>query len=699
MKYWKDIEEFQIKKKVTSKNYDKSGRGAKKLPWEYESDIIINFDLESTSAFINEKGEMEKYIKGKSEVYWNKKTPVSCPYIWMISIEDEVYYGRYLEEVVDFLKLLPKDVHFIIFVHNLAFDFYFLQNVLKFENVFGREQKHPIKASCVDFPNIEFRCSYTLTGLSLEAWGKKIGLPKAVGDLEYNEIRTPLTQLTERELFYCERDVVVMYKGISQYLKKYGHLKDIPLTQTGEVRRVVKSRMLANKNLQNKLIKLIPKTAHMYDAMKKTFAGGYTHANYLYSGTVLDVGGSHYDFASSYPAVMCSEKFPMTPFEKDFFNKDEIEEKAFLMRVRYEQLRPKTYNHFISESKCLRKSDDFHFVVDNGRVISADYIEIWVTEQDYITIKESYKYSKMKVLECYSSKKDYLPKEFVSYVLELYANKTMYKDVDGMEEIYNQSKQFINSLFGMCVTDFIYDEVSYDNGEWSTNEKTVEDVEDYLKELQTKNQNRTFVAYQWGVWITAYARRNLWKCILSCDKEVVYCDTDSIFLIGDKDFSWYNKEVTDKLRKCCEYHKIDFELTRPKTPKGKEKPLGIFDREEDWDEFITLGAKRYCYRSSEDKELHLTVSGINKAAVKVLNDDIRNFNEDLVFDKDADGVSKKLRIYIDDMDTVMWGDGYVSNYKYGIALRPTSYSMSITDQYLELLSSILTLKNYLNCIG
>ena len=59
-------------------------------------------------------------------------------------------------------------------------------------------------------------------------------------------------------------------------------------------------------------------------------------------------------------------------------------------------------------------------------------------------------------------------------------------------------------------------------------------------------------------------------------------------------------------------------MTHPKTPKGKEKPLGIFDREKDWSEFKTLGAKRYCYRERPKKDkndayggdglLHLTVS-------------------------------------------------------------------------------------------
>lgn len=698
-KFLENIQKIQAK--VTNNRYETEKKRGKKRPFKYESDLVLTLDLECTSGFMDRKTKViEGYTKGKSEAYWNSKIPVCVPYIWMFAIEDEVYYGRELSELRTLLKEFPSDIHFIIFVHNLGYDFSFLQNEFNFVDVFGREERHPMKATFEDFPNIELRCSYTLTQLKLEAWGKKLGLPKAVGDLDYNILRTPLTQLTEQELFYCERDVEVMVKGIREYKKKYNHIKDIPLTQTGEVRIPIKNIILANEQLHKKIVKLVPKNFHMYDMMKKAFAGGYTHANFIYASDIIYDGGSHYDFASSYPSVMCSEKFPMTPFVKDLFDNTKLDENAYLMKVRYEKIRASKYNHFISVSKCTKKSETSHFEVDNGRLISADYIEIVITEQDYLTIKDSYKYKRMEVLECYSSKKEYLPKEIVEFVLNLYANKTRYKDVEGMEDIYNQSKQFINSCFGMMVTDFLYDEVTYEYGYWDTEEKTPEEVEKYLQELRGRKDYQVFLAYQWGVWITSYARKNLWDCILSCDSNVLYCDTDSIFMIDDNDFSWYNERITNKLKKMCDFYKIDFELTRPKTPKGVEKPLGIFDREEDWTEFVTLGAKRYCYRSKEDGELHLTVAGINKEAVKVLNNDLNNFNENLIFDKDAEGVNKKILTYVDDMEPVVWGDGYTSTYKHGIVMRPTSYSMSLAQMFITLITATSGVKrNFLKCVG
>lgn len=690
-----------IQSNLTSNRYEVERKRGKKRAFNYESDVVIALDLECTSGFMNpDTKEIEGYVKGKSEAYWNTKIPVCVPYIWMIAIEDEVYYGRELGELRDLFEEFPSDTHYICYIHNMGYDFSFLQNEFDFIDVFGREERHPMKSTFEEFKNIELRCSYTLTQLKLEAWGKKLGLPKAVGDLDYNVLRTPNTNLTEKELGYCQRDVEVMVKGIREYKKKYLHIKDIPLTQTGEVRIPIKNMILADEKLHKQIVKLVPKNLHMYDLMKKAFAGGYTHANFIYVKEPIKDGGSHYDFASSYPAVMCSEMFPMTPFTKDIFDNTKLNEKAYLMRVRYEHIRASKYNHYISVSKCTKKSEDGHFEVDNGRLISADYIETVITEQDYMTIKSSYKYSRMEVLECYSSKKEYLPKCIVEFVLSLYANKTMYKDVEGMEDIYNQSKQFINSCFGMMVTDFLYDTVEYLYGHWDTVEKKPDEVDSYLNELRGSKENTVFLAYQWGVWITAYARKNLWDCILANDSNVVYCDTDSIFMIGNSDFTWYNERITNKLKTMCDTYKLDFSLTRPKTPKGKEKPLGIFDREDDWTEMCTLGAKRYCYRSAVDGELHLTVAGINKEAVKVLNNDLDNFNEKLVFDKDADGVNKKLLTYVDNMGTVVWGDGYISTYNHGIVMRPTSYSMSLADTFINLLTLTSGVKrNFLKCVG
>ena len=403
----------------------------------------------------------------------------------------------------------------------------------------------------------------------------------------------------------------------------------------------------------------------------------------MYSGKVVDELIQHYDFASSYPCVMVAKKYPMTAWYYTGVNEipddTEFEDTAFIFYLEFQNIESISFNTYIQASKCTGSGMRY----DNGRVLEAKQLEIYVTEQDWITIRNNYRWQELTVKRVWRSDKEYLPAPFLHYILELYANKTQLKDVQGQEDLYIQSKQYINSLFGMMVTALIQADVDYNNGSWDIKELTNEDVLKKLKKLSDfhDRNKKYFLSYSWGCWVTAYARRNLWECIEYCDHDVLYCDTDSIFVRGEQDFTWYNDKVNREIRESCRINDLDFAMTRPKTPKGKEKPLGIFEKEEDCTQFKTLGAKKYVERRAGDQQLHLTVSGINKDAVELLDDNIDNFADGFDFNMDADCVHKKLSTYLDDMPEVKYPDGYVSRYKYGINMRNTGYLLSITDEY------------------
>ena len=647
---------------------------------------IMTFDIEVSSAWL-EHGKVIPYRKGESADYWNNLQPLALCYIWQFSCDGVVYYGRELRDFLKVLDDLPHDVEIIIWVHNLSYEFHFLTNILTWDSVFARSSHKPIKAKSKEYPNIEFRCSYMLTRLSLATWGEQLGVAKMVGDLDYDKLRTPLTKLTDKELKYCEMDCLVVEAGIKSYLKKYKKQRFIPMTQTGTVRQEVKEILMSDEEYVKKIKRLVPKSPEEYKRLQTVFAGGYTHANRYWSGQTIEGHIEHYDFASSYPTVMVAEKYPMTPWlylGSEMPNEDSFEDYAYILILKFSQLKSISLNTYIQASKVNAKN----MKLDNGRVISADELTITITEQDYITIKNNYEWEDLEVIKAYRSKKDYLPKPFVEYILELYANKTELKDVEGKEELYMQSKQYINSMFGMCVTAIVQAEVELVGDDWIVKPLTRDFVQHKLEQLSQSNprEKRYFLSYSWGCWVTAYARRNLWKCIESCDHDVLYCDTDSIFVLGKQDFSWYNDEINKKIEIACKKQNLDFNKTRPKTPKGKEKPLGIFDSEDSCIEFKTLGAKRYVERREGDGKLHLTVSGINKGAVELLNDYIDNFEDGFNFDKDADCVTKKLSTYIVDMPIVKWNDGYISTYTHGINLRRTGYELSMTDEYKKLIS-------------
>ena len=294
------------------------------------------------------------------------------------------------------------------------------------------------------------------------------------------------------------------------------------------------------------------------------------------------------------------------------------ENNCCMFRVAITNLVPlKHFEHPLSASKCRKVKEGLK---DNGRLITAGYLETTITEQDYYTLKEYYDWESIELFDCYAYEKKYLPKPIVESILKFYKDKTELKGVKGAEVNYLLSKEQANSCYGMMVTDIVRENLefsetkssgcasNYDDGGFDE-EKWIEEQVD----LYNNNPYR-FLFYPWGVWVTAYARRNLFSGISAMGNDYIYSDTDSVKALNhevhEDYFIQYNKEITDKLRAACEYHEIPFEDTRPKNKDGIEKPLGIWDFEGIFDEFKTLGAKRYMYR--EGRNWVLTCAGVNK---------------------------------------------------------------------------------------
>lgn len=666
----------------------------------YDNNIFC-FDIETTSAWINNDLEIIPFNKRIDKEQYKKYVPLSLVYIWQFSINDYVLYGRTLQEFKDLVDELEDIVENpTIWVHNLSYEFQFLLNLFKFDKVFARKAHKVIYA---DYNSVRFRCSYFLTRLSLFDWGKETGqVQKKVGQLDYNSIRTPNTKLTDLELEYCMNDVLVMYYGLLKYREKYGVIEHIPLTQTGEVRRVVKELYKDDWDWHNKMTNLLPKTEADYKFLKEAFQGGYTHANYLHAGHITkDVKSK--DIASSYPTVMLCEKFPMTkwtyvrPFEIDQYRNENY---SLLLDVTLYDVKPKLSMTYISTSKCYDKAykviklDNGKSILkpdwktDNGRVISAKMVKLKITNVDLDIIEQCYDF-KIKYNKILKSVNYYLPRKFIAFILELYAHKTSYKDVIGKEAIYLAAKQQLNSLYGMMVTDIVPSDYDYTEKGWEKASPTVQSALDDLHKKPYKN----FTAYQHGVWITAYARRNLWKIIVQMSDDVVYVDTDSVKYVGEHEeiFEKYNEEIIEKLKISMSKHNFRFEATHPTNPKGKEKQIGIYDTEEPYYEFITLGAKRYAFKHKRNSDIEITVSGVNKkkGASQLLS--LKEFKKNLTFDTEHTG--KLLFTYLNDMPPIIWNDGlkdeYISHDKYGINAQPTTYNMSLSDDYEDLLGYAL----------
>lgn len=698
MKYYKDFEYIEPKILGKRKLFDNN---------------IYTFDIETTSYLkLNGKIYKAEEYQNMSKKKQENCEFYACMYIWMLGINNEVYYGRYWSELDDFLHLIDNVIpeKKYIFIHNLAFEFQFLKSIFTFKNVMARKSHKVMKCELEKY-NFELRCSYMMSNCALKSLPKlyKLDVEKMTGDLDYNKIRHNKTYLSEKELKYCENDCLVVYEYIKRMLETYENVKNIPITSTGQVRRELKERVKEDYKYKRLVQKAINTNPHIYNLLQEAFMGGYTHANWIYADEVLKNIDS-WDFTSSYPYVLVSHRYPSTQFIKcNLKNIRYMSDGfAYLLIVRFKNIESKYYNNFISQSKCRNIKGGKY---DNGRIIKADELEITLTDIDFKLILDSYK-CEYEILESYYSKYNYLPKQFINFVLEKYVNKTEFKGVAGKEINYQKEKNKFNALYGMSVTNTIRDNVIYDNllG-WSEEELTNEEIEEKLNEEYKKG----FLSFSYGVWVTAYARNNLIRNIMKLDEYVVYCDTDSIKLLEGYDkkvIDDYNNFVINKIMHVSKTLDIDINRYQPKDSKGEKHLLGLFDFDGHYEEFITQGAKKYAVITKKKIDkikdsdgnfvddvnvikieddlaycIEITVAGVPKKGCKALKR-LEDFKDDLVFRYKDTG--KNMLFYVENQDNNLLIDDNgvkcIVNDISGCAIVPTTYVLGKSIEYANLIS-------------
>ena len=110
-------------------------------------DNIYTLDTETTSLFVF-ADRTEKFDKTKPPEYYKTAVSVGYMYIWTLSVNDTVYYGRTGAELLEFMLMIKNAVkmRFIVYVHNLSFDFQFIRNYITDFDVFARSPRQPLTA-------------------------------------------------------------------------------------------------------------------------------------------------------------------------------------------------------------------------------------------------------------------------------------------------------------------------------------------------------------------------------------------------------------------------------------------------------------------------------------------------------------------------------------------------------------------------
>ena len=560
----------------------------------------------------------------------------SICYIWQICINGSIIIGRELPELKKFLDRLQMHLdsrtRILFYIHNLSFEFHHLREILDFTNVFSIDKRRPLKAM---YKNIEFRCSYILSNLSLRAYLEKMGVPTKKTDLDYNKTRYPWTKINAKDFEYCVNDVLGLYQAIKKNLSiENDTLYTIPLTSTGYTRRDVKNALKRYCHTKH-FVESIP-TFDIFLLLNDAFRGGNTHANRWISGKLIDseIFGviKSKDRASSYPDVILKHKYPFK-FEPCIIGVKKALElgKAILTKVTFTDIKLKNNLDgcpYIPISKCKNVKDP---VEDNGRILSASTLTMTLTDIDLKIINQTYTYSNAIFTETYMSDYEELPQQLKKVVLKYFKGKTELKGIEEKENDYIKFKGRFNAIYGLMVQSPAKLLIEY-NSEYP--DLFANETGRTLEEVYNKNIKNTTLLYQWGVWVTAWARWELQRAINLVQSTpgaiFLYTDTDSVKYIGDVDFSAYNNE---HIKRSIEVGAV------AKDVKGNVHYIGVFESESDMLKFITHGAKKYAYtciekdkKSGEEKEgLHLTCAGVNKKAGAEELGSIKWFKEGFIF--------------------------------------------------------------------
>ena len=629
-------------------------------------------------------------------------------YQWQFCIDDKVIMGRTWDEFLVLLNTLRRDLglhhshYLVVYVHNLPFEFQFFRNFVRLSDVFSTEKRKVVK--CIVNDSFEFRCSYKLTNMSLDKfisstpnalYQKKKKSDGTNSDLDYKKIRTPTTPLTNEELAYCYNDVRGLREGILHLLRsEKDTLASIPMTSTGYVRR--EFRAAINKNKRNHYIfKELRLDPFLYALLKTATRGGNCHCNPTMSGALdnrnvfSDVDS--FDMSSAYPAVITQCKFPMSPFLRRDCSRSIIDKfiesktHALLIDCVFYNLRIKTLETlpYIPKAKCTKLWNER---IDNGRVLTAEFCGMVLTDIDWRIILNQYEFDHVDILNLYSAKYDYLPIELRQKVVEQYNNKCKLKFGD--KYLYDKYKNKINADFGMMLTDICRREITF-NPATKDNPFTLEpwDIEGSMNKYYASRNS--FLAYQWGVWVTAHCRNRLQQAIDLVGSDSIYCDTDSLKFVGnhDKDFEILNKRILEEADACQLLTYCDVV-----DPKGKTHhyQLGVWEKEKTYATFKSLGAKKYAYTYYGDPDLHITVAGLSKSkGAKWLtkHGGMSKFRSDTKIPSESSG--RNVSQYIDhDKPYTLNFRG--ENIKTGsaIAIYEAPYTFSIADEYAQLLANL-----------
>lgn len=601
-------------------------KGTKKRERAIFPDLLCAFDIETTDdgerAFM--WGWQFAFLPQPGSEEWRTRRGLV-----MRQTEPVVIFGDTWEEFKLLLSRIREaageDKTIAVYVHNLSYEYCFAAGILPFTAGFVIGNN---KVARLDMPGFEFRCSYCYTNKSLQQWTEgRVRHAKTKGDLDFTVYREPGAPMTALERQYRYNDVAGLVEALYKEYQTYKEtITSAVMTSTGHVRREI--NRAADYEL-NQVKWNCEQDLRIAKKLHRMFRGGDTHGNRSMLG-MIHLGVTGRDKKSSYPSTLLLKKFPVSAFipikelTPESWHKWAwaANYRSFaLVRVEGLSIKPNAPDPYIARAKVEKVSGS---QCDNGRILYADAVLLYVTDLDWRIIEDAYTFESVQVLEGYAARADYLPSAFTKLVREFFRQKEVlgaavkkleaagkYEDADRTEEERAKFKGLVNSFYG-CLAEWLHlDEVRFDADKLDFVQVEHDDPAQYEQETWER-RNKSRLPYQWGVWCTAWGRYEYYKGVKAvCGNYAapgawIYGDTDSCKYISSPEIEARFDELNESIRAECEAAPVPGYVD----VEGRRVYLGLWEVEGKYDRFCTWGAKKYAY---EDKRgLHITVAGLGK---------------------------------------------------------------------------------------
>ena len=639
----------------------------------YLNNFIV-FDIETTTFESEGNVYTDMYLASFLKVNFNVNTSKAQ------LNSKRVCFVRSWKETEEYLKNLseniPKGKTQIIYCHNLAYEIDgIFKNIQFFRDMFINEPENcetlfvkSRKPIFCRFGNIEFRCSFKLLNKNLRMLGNLYNYNKL--DIEYDAQYFSFSDLPDEEYRYNAKDVRLTAYAILQECKKYPFIKtvkDIPLTVTSFVR---KNNIYLNDKKVEKAFKERNKYAlqnyeNRIDMLEQVYQGGYTHSNAYDTGRIR-TNVTSIDITSSYPDSMLNRLYPynfkecrsknITAFFKFINSHNDYNLNYIINNVK----QPFTYAYYgrfkISKVK-IKNFDNCNFPVisyskilnkpictfDNGRIVFADEIEIYLTEIDYYLLSQFYEFELEEVSELYYTRQFRMLHPFILNAIRQYAHeKTVFKrclkivssenknrrkltaedfycekinkniiiqrEIDTIlsmnldeqentiEILLATAKSNLNSIYGIMVQRIYQDEYIYDI-----------ELDEFEHEVDRTAPRNLYRNFEEGIYITAYSRLTLFtmaQYLLENSLRPIYSDTDSWKVEGDP---VKVRQTVEKFNSIIERSSHNSEFYN----------IGYFDVETTYQYFISWGAKKYIAIEKTEDLLRVfpTIAGVPKKRI------------------------------------------------------------------------------------